>query len=104
MLKFAHSIPTGLLSLILATTRVADSALLARSHDKIRNAITEATFMKLLPGIRKLYRALHKGCVSAASIDQHTLRDIGADPMRIHFKVDKSTASREQQELWRQAC
>ncbi len=59
--------------------------------------------MKLIPGIRKLYRALRQGCVSTASIDRHTLRDIGADPMRLRYPAAKRDHAPEQQELWRQA-
>jgi hypothetical protein len=59
--------------------------------------------MKLIPGIQKLYRTLRQGCVCVATIDRHTLRDIGADPMRLHYPIAKSDRAPGQQDLWRQA-
>ncbi|ANG63800.1 hypothetical protein A8C75_15835 [Marinobacterium aestuarii] len=60
--------------------------------------------MKLIPGIQKLFRTLRQGCAAAVSIDRHTLRDIGADPMRIHYPVSRADSDAKAQELWRQAC
>jgi len=45
--------------------------------------------MKLIPSIAQLYRTLRQGCAASISIDRHTLRDIGADPMRIRYPVSK---------------
>jgi hypothetical protein len=59
--------------------------------------------MKLIPSIQKLYRTLRRGCAASVAIDRHTLRDIGADPMRVRYKVANQGDTREQQELWRQA-
>ncbi len=60
--------------------------------------------MKFIPGIQRLLRTLRQGCAAAVSIDRHTLRDIGADPMRIHYPVSRSGAAAKAQDLWRRAC
>ncbi|UTW12164.1 hypothetical protein [Marinobacterium rhizophilum] len=59
--------------------------------------------MKLIPGIRQFYRTLRQGCVASASIDRHTLRDIGADPMRLRYPVGKNDHANQAQDAWRQA-
>lgn len=59
--------------------------------------------MKFIPGIRQLYRTLRQGCSASASIDRHTLRDIGADPMRIRYPVSNNDRAAQAQDAWRQA-
>lgn len=59
--------------------------------------------MKLIPSIAQLYRTLRQGCAASISIDRHTLRDIGADPMRIRYPVSKKERAAPSQELWHQA-
>jgi hypothetical protein len=59
--------------------------------------------MKLIPGIRQLYRTLRQGCIASVSIDRHTLRDIGADPMRQRYPVAKNDRADQAQDAWRQA-
>lgn len=65
--------------------------------------VIEARLMKLISAIRQLYRTLRQGCAACASIDRHTLQDIGADPMRLRYPVAKSDQGTRAQDAWHRA-